>query len=572
MAVLPKVNVVIVGLGAAGGIMAKELATSGLKVVGIEWGPLRRTQDFQWDHDELKYESRQYLLKPIIDEVPMTYRPDATTTAASSGVPWTISSGVGGGSIHYGTWNWRMLPHHFRIKSDTIAKYGANAIPSGTNVVDWPITYNDLAPYYDKVDTELGISGKAGNINGQIQAGGNPFEGPRSKDFPLPPLIQTTGSRIYSQAATALGYKPFPTPVGIISQAYDGRPGCDYCGFCSGYGCHVGAKSSTLVSVIPKAVASNNFEMRTGCRVIRINKSGGKATSVTYLDQAGIEQEQPAGLIIVSNYTWGAVRLLLLSGINANGLVGKYLMSHQYHLTNATFDTTITNTSEGPTGANASVDEFNGDNFDHTGLGFIEGASITSIGGNTHAITGTSSLAPGDFKQVAANQNWGQARKDFMKQYFKRTMGLIAQTPTLPYEANVIDLDPTVKDALGFPVLRVTYTGGDNEKKIGTFIQGKMTAILKQAGASATINGPLLMPPWNNHEVGPCRMGTDPTKSVVNQYLQSWELPNMFIVSGAVFPTYFGYNPTHTIEALSYWAAANINAQAQTGGNLVQYL
>ena len=184
-------------------------------------------------------------------------------------------------------------------------------------------------------------------------------------------------------------------------------------------------------------------------------------------------------------------------------------MSHQYQIVNGIFETTITNPSEGQTGGNATIDEFDGDNFDHTGLGFIEGASITSIGGNTHAIGGTSSLAPGDFKQVAANQNWGQSRKDFLKQYFKRTLGLIAQTPTLPYEANIIDLDPTVTDSIGLPVLRITYTGSANEQAIGNYLQPKMAAILKQAGASSTVNGPLLIPPWNNHEVGPCRMGTD---------------------------------------------------------------
>src|SRR5208283_4720678 len=244
MATLSKVDAVIVGLGAGGGIMAKQLSTAGLKVVGLEWGPLRRTQDLQWDHDELKYEVRNFLLQPIINEVPMTYRATAQTTAVNSGVPWTISSGVGGGTVHYGTWNWRMLPHHFKQYSTNVARYGASSIPAGTSVVDWPIAYADLAPYYDMVDTELGISGKAGNINGTLQTGGNQFEGPRSKDFPLPPLNQTTGSQ-------------------IISQTYNGRPGCNYCGFCSSYGCHVGAKSSTLVTVIPTAVATGNFQMVT---------------------------------------------------------------------------------------------------------------------------------------------------------------------------------------------------------------------------------------------------------------------------------------------------------------------
>jgi gluconate 2-dehydrogenase alpha chain len=478
---------------------------------------------------------------------------------------------VGGGTIHYGTWNWRMLPHHFKILSENTARYGASSIPAGTNIIDWPISYTDLSPYYDKVDTELGISGKAGNINGTIQAGGNPFEGPRSQDFPLPPLVQTTGSRIFQQAATAMGYKPFPTPSGIISQNYNGRPGCDYCGFCSSYGCHIGAKSSTMVSVIPAALASGNLEIRTGGRVIKVNSTGGVATSVTYVDASGAQQEQPASLVILANYTWGVVRLLLMSGLNSSGLVGKYFMSHEYNLVNGLFNE-VTNPSEGQTGANATIDEFNGDNFDHTGLGFIEGASITSLGGNTHAVGGTSSLAPGDFKQVASNQNWGQSYKDFVKQNFRRTMGLIAQLPCLPYEANVLDLDPTVKDSLGLPVLRVTYNGYTNETKAGTFLQDKMTAILKQAGATTTVNGPLLIPPWNNHEVGGCRMGTDPAKSVVNQYLQSWQLPNMFVVSGAVFPTYIGYNPTQTIEALSYWSANYIKTNVKTGGTLAKYL
>lgn len=572
MATLPKVDVLIVGLGAAGCIVAKELSTAGLKVVGIDWGPLRRTSDFMWDHDELKYEERQFLLKPIIDEQPMTYRPDASQTAVDSGVPWTISSGIGGGSIHYGTWNWRMLPHHFKIRSDVIAKYGASALPAGSNIVDWPITYDDLAPYYDKVDTQLGISGMAGNLKGAIQAGGNPFEGPRDIPFPLPPLLQTTGSRIFSQACAALSYKPFPTPSGIISQPYQGRPGCDYCGFCSSYGCHIGAKSSTEISVFPLAVASGNFEYRTSCRAIKINQSGGIATSVTYLDPAGNQQEQPASLIIISNYTWGVVRLLLLSGITHNGLVGKWLMSHEYNIVSGIIPGTVTNPSVGQTGGNSTIDEYNGDNFDHTSLGFIEGASITSVGGNTHAITGTSSLAPGDFKQVGSNATWGQSYKDFIKSNFIHTLDLIAQLSCLPYDANVIDLDPTVKDSIGLPVLRVTYNGYNNEVKASAFLQDKMTAILKQAGATITQNGPYLIPPWNNHEVGPCRMGTDPTISVVSQNLQSWDLPNLFIASGAVFPTYFGYNPTQTIEALAFRLGDFIATQSKSGGSLAKYL
>ena len=136
MATLPKVDVLIVGLGAAGCIAAKELSTAGLKTVGLEWGPLRRTVDFHWNRDELKYSQRQFYLQPIINEQPMTYRTDASQPAVNSGVPWTIYSGVGGGTNHYGTWSWRMEPHHFKIRSDTIAHYGASALPAGTSIVD----------------------------------------------------------------------------------------------------------------------------------------------------------------------------------------------------------------------------------------------------------------------------------------------------------------------------------------------------------------------------------------------------------------------------------------------------
>ncbi len=560
---LPKVDVLIIGLGAAGGIMAKELATAGMKVVGLDLGPFRRTNDFR-DHDELRFAVRQEMLRPKITETPMRLRPN-TDTAEAPFVPWTISVGVGGGTVHYGTWNWRILPHHFRILSDITKRYGASALPPGTSIVDWPITYDDLAPYYDKVDTEIGISGKAGNINGQIQLGGNPFEGPRSKDYPLPPVLQTTAARVFATTAAAMGYKPFPTPVGIISQDYDGRPGCNYCGFCSSYGCHVGAKSSTLVSVIPKAVASGNFEIRTGCRAIKINSDGTTATSVTYIDPAGVQQEQPASLIVLSSYTWEVVRLLLLSGINKNSMVGKYFMAHHYQITTGFFDSAVMNVSEGPTGANGTIDEFNGDNFDHTGLGFIEGASITSIGGNSQAIGGVASVPPG-------TPTWGNDYKTAIKQYFRRRTGLIAQLPAMPYDACFLDLDPSVKDSLGLPVIRITYSGFDNEKKAGTFLQDKMEAILRQMGASKVLRGPTTFPPATNHEVGGARMGDDPAKAVVNRYCQSHELPNLFVCSGAVFPTYFGYNPTHTIEAVSYWAANYIKTQAKGGGTLSQYM
>jgi gluconate 2-dehydrogenase alpha chain len=253
-------------------------------------------------------------------------------------------------------------------------------------------------------------------------------------------------------------------------------------------------------------------------------------------------------------------------------MVGKYIMSHHYQVVAGFFDDTVTNPSVGPVGAATTIDEFNGDNFDHTGLGFIEGASITGGYGNTQAIVGASSLAPANFQGVSGNTQWGTGYKDFLKKYWRRQTSMIAQLPSLPYEANFLDLDPNVKDSLGLPVIRITYDGYDNEKKAGAFLQDKMETILKKMGASAVRHGPTTIPPFNNHEVGPCRMGDDPARSVVNRYLQSHELGNMFVVSGAVFPTYFGYNPTHTIEALGYWSADYIKNQTKGGGSLTKYM
>jgi gluconate 2-dehydrogenase alpha chain len=560
---LPKVDAVVIGLGAGGGVAAKELSTAGLKTVGLDLGPFRHTKDYIY-HDELRFSTRKEMLQPKLSETPMQIRPDAQTPAVPF-LPWTLSVGVGGGSVHYGASNWRMLPHHFQIYSDLTKRYGAGVIPAGTSIVDWPISYSDLAPYYDKVDTEIGISGKAGNINGQIQPGGNPFEGPRSKEFPLPPVLQTRAARIFATTAASMGYKPFPTPVAILSQDYQGRPGCNYCGFCVSYGCHVGAKSSTLVTVIPLGLASGNLEIRTGCRVIKINSDGGAATSVTYIDPAGVQQEQPAGLIILAAYTYEVVRLLLLSGINKSGMVGKYFMAHHYQITTGFFDNQAMNVSEGPTGANTSIDDLDGDNFDHTGLGFIEGGYIKTLGGNTQAIGGVGSVPAG-------TPRWGDSYKAAIKQYFNRTTGLLAHLPALPYDACYLDLDPNVKDALGLPVIRITYRGFDNENKGGTYLQDKMEAVLRQMGASKVSRGPTTFPPSTNHEVGGARMGNDPSKAVVNKYCQSHELPNLFVASGAVCPTYFGYNPTHTIEALSYWACDYIKAQVKSGGALAKYM
>ena len=566
---LPKVDVVIVGCGAAGGVMAKELSTNGMKVVALDRGDFLRTRDCA-QLDELRYKVRGEIQKPILNDTPVQWRPDEETDTI--GLPFVMASGIGGSTRHYTTQHWRMLPHHFKQYSENVERYGASAIPAGSGLVDWPMSYDELAPYYDKVDEEIGTSGKAGNINGTIQTGGNPFEGPRNKDYPMPPLLQSTVARLAKPVMKDLGYDPFPSPSSIATENYKGRPACTYCSFCTSYYCFIGAKGSTNVTVLPIGISSGNLEIRPNVRVTKINKDsdGVKATGVTYLDVDGNQQEQPASLVIVSSYTYENIRLLLQSDINKNGMVGKYFMAHHYPQVLGYFDETATNPSTGPWASCVCMDNFNGDNFDHTGLGFIEGAMIQAMGGDLQAIGGSGAGA-WSIPMPDDTPSFGEGYKQALKKYFNRVATVLPQVPSLPYDANYCDLDPTVKDQIGMPVLRITYNAYENELKAGTYLQNIAENILKEMGVAKIKKVGLFTPPATAHEVGGVRMGTDPAKSVLNKYLQSWELPNMFVVGGAVFPTYFGYNPTHTIEALAYWSSDYIKKEAKTGGLLAKY-
>src|SRR3989441_1707289 len=236
-----KTDVVIVGMGAVGGIIAAELGKAGMKVVGLERGPRLTTADFS-AHDELRYFQRRDL-RPDVKRQPVTWRRNANERA--NPLPrLDYGNQAGGGTVHYGAVSWRFHEDDFRARSHTMERYGAAAIPQDSSLTDWPLTYADLEPHYDRAEYELGVSGKAGNLQGRRIDGGNPFEAPRRREYPLPPLLVDQAGQIFDGAARKLGYHPFSTPRAILSQAYDGRQACTYCGFCQAFGCHIGAKRS----------------------------------------------------------------------------------------------------------------------------------------------------------------------------------------------------------------------------------------------------------------------------------------------------------------------------------------
>jgi gluconate 2-dehydrogenase alpha chain len=569
-----KTDVVIVGAGAAGGILAAELGKAGMKVIGLERGPRLSTADFQ-PQDELRYFQRQDL-RPNMKRDPVTWRPNANARATVVG---GLNNGnqAGGGTVHYGAVSWRFHEDDFRVRSQTIERYGASAIPEDSSVTDWPLSYADLEPFYDRAEYEIGVSGKAGNLQGRKIDGGNVFEAPRHRDYPLPALQVDQSGANMEEAARKLGYHPFSTPRAILSEPYNGRPACTYCGFCQAFGCHVGAKSSILVTKLPEADATGNFKLITSATVHRVNSdNSGRATGVAYYGPDGSDNTIEAEIVILAPFIYDNVRLLLLSktekfpnGLaNSSGHVGKHLMAHIGARAFAAFDDRHVNIYMGPSAQKHTIDDFNADNFDHGGLGFIRGAQISS---------GPASLEGGPIGTAMAMNpppgvpRWGANYRDFFAKYYTRHTAMTGQTENLPYADQTIDLDPNVRDVWGLPAPRLTYDWRrPNERARVEFMQKKLVELGRAMGAAHVWTGPLGPGSPGAHHQGGTRMGSDPKTSVVNRYGQSWDVPNLFILGSSTHPTMSGFNPTLTIQAVAFMSAdAIVNRYRKNPGPLI---
>src|SRR5262249_9534877 len=207
---------------------------------------------------------------PNIKRQPITWRPNANTRANPLPLQ-NYGNQAGGGTVHYGAVSWRLHEDDFRARSHTIASYSASAIPEDSSLVDWPLSYADLERYYDQAEYELGVSGKAGNLQGKKIDGGNVFEASRRRDYPMPPLRWDQGAILFDARPRNLGYPPSAPPRAILPLPYQARPACTYCGYCQAFGCHVGAKSSILVTKLPEADATGNFKLITGAMCHRVN-------------------------------------------------------------------------------------------------------------------------------------------------------------------------------------------------------------------------------------------------------------------------------------------------------------
>ena len=574
MATLPKVDVVTVGAGWTGGILAQQLTAAGMTVVSIEQGPFRHTDpDFQHPHDELRYQVRRDMMVDLSQET-WTWRPNPKAQALPMRQYGSFNpgKGVGGAGIHWAAQHWRFYPTDFQYRSHHVEKYGENRLPVGNRIQDWPVTYDEMEKYYDAVDYDVGISGKAGNLNGQQIPGGNVFEGSRSREYPLPPLASSQAAGIFTQTAANMGYHPFPQPAAILSQGYkdlagNDRGSCLYCGFCTRYGCEVGAKASSMVTHIPAALATGKYELRTDSYVFRINTdANGMATGVSYIDPAGREQEQPADVVIVSAFPLMNTRLLLMSrsathadGIgNDHNLVGK---NYTYQLggggSSGIMKGKRLNQFMANSCASNLIHDFAADNFDHSNLDFIGGVSISVGGGERTPISSVGGMAGGD------GRNWGQGWKDTLREDWDSAIGIGIQGESLPYDDQYLDLDPTYKDRFGLPLLRLTFDWHQNDYNTVRFVSQKMAEIMQNMGAQNIKTQKELQPysiaPYQStHTTGGAIMGTDPSNSVTNKYGQVWDTPNVFVTGASLFPQNACMNPTGTVLALAYLAGDGI--------------
>jgi choline dehydrogenase-like flavoprotein len=539
------VDFAIIGSGSAGGILAKELSTAGFNVVLFEQGPYRRASDFTHDEYSVLVQSELMGGGPAVSG--HTFRHDESDVATSPDQPSIrYAQTVGGSSVHFSANFWRLRPSDFKERS----MLGSIA---GTNFADWPISYEELEPYYTKVDWEIGISGAPG-----------PFDAPRSKPFPMPPLPIKSCGVLMEKGAEALGLHAQDQPHAILSEPFNGRAGCMKCGYCMFYGCEVGAKSSTLASMIPLAEASGHCEIRAESAVFRIETdSNGRASEVLYYDAEGSEQGQLAKAVIVSANGAETARLMLLSAseqhpdglANSSGYVGRNLMFNAHASANAIFEHQL-NEYKGVQASRVIHDFYETDEKrGFYGGGGIDARSLWSATPIFHALLGMPPDVP----------TWGKAFKDAIANNFTRQMTLACATTSLAMDRNNITLDPHNTDQWGRPAIRATYRDHDDDLAMAKFLQDRAMEIIDAAGAEKAWADPIHATDGGEHLLGTARMGDDPATSVVDRYHRSHDVPNLFICDGSSMVTSGRGQPTMTIMALAFRAAEHIKTAANAG-------
>ena len=536
---MKRVNAVVIGAGAAGGVVAKELAVAGLSVVLLERGKWYTANDCR--KDDLRNQRTTLLgnaFGPEDEGNPRVWV-DAKgvphTALASEGGYQNNAACVGGGTLSYGAQAWRYMPQDFRMKST----YGA---PVGSSLEDWPISYDDLEPFYEKAEYEIGISG---------DYSATPFHGPRRRALPMPPVPPGDEFGILEPAAKRLGLHPFHIPMARNSVPYNGRGPCMRCRWCCGFACEVDAKNGSQNTVIPVALGTGNCELRTESMVKEIlTDDRGRARGVAYFDSNGHLQEQLSDLVVVSGCAAESARLLLNSksrlfpdGLgNRHDQVGRNLQGHHYTGAIGYFDFE-TYDDVGP-GASIAISDYN-----HGTPGLVGGGMLANefIRLPIHTIDRLPPNTP----------RWGLKHKQAMRAWHKRSIVIVGPTQQIPSADARVTVDPNVKYKWGLPVVRFSGNVHPHTFDIGEVQANRAEAWLKEAGAIHTsiMAGRPDSVSAGQHQAGTCRMGIDPKASVVNRNCQLHDVDNVFVIDSSVHVTNGGFNPALTIMAIAYFAS-----------------
>ena len=524
-------DVLIIGSGASGLIAAKHLTTAGFDVVCLEQGQPVDHGKFWGDKPEFELMTQKlWHPNPNVRDLESDYPIDTT----ESDVPILMYSGVGGTTILYGAHWQRFMPSDFRVK--TLDGVGE----------DWPISYEDLEPYYDEMDLEIGVSGLGGDT-----------AFPPGKSPPLPPLPIGKMGRKAAEGMNKLGWHWWPAPNSIASRAYNGRNPCALRGTCRN-GCVEGAKASFDLTHLPIAI-KNGLRLVTGARVreVLVNEQG-LATGAIYIDRSGRERRQLARTVMVCCNGVGTPRLLLNSrsnrfpdGLaNSSGLVGSNLMLHPYSTVIGHFEESL-DSWMGPAGQPIQSMQFYETD---ESRGFVRGAKW-------HVLPGGGPLGGPPAPGRPFDEAWGPAFHQNRDRVFGRSFEWGIMAEDLPEESNRIILHPTLTDSDGVPAAKIIYNYSENTKRISTFHLARAKEAMEASGASSvTVRGLMTDRSKHNsgaslmatgHLMGTCRMGNDASRSVVNQWGQAHDVPNLYIFDGSVFVTGAGFNPTGTIAAVA---------------------
>jgi choline dehydrogenase-like flavoprotein len=537
-----QVDLVVIGSGAAGGVMARELSRAGLSVVVLEQGPYRKAAEVS--HDELDISFDHHLA----GDDPQTFRPTASDPAKRQKTPFPpafYAKTVGGSSAHFTANYWRFRPIDFQERSVL------GAIP-GTGLVDWPISYEELEPYYTKVDWEVGVSGAPG-----------PNDPPRSRGYPHPPLPVKSSGVLFERGARKLGFDPYPAPMAILSEPRPGRGSCAHCGSCMGFMCEMNAKSSTLASVIPEAEATGRCEIRAESTVHRIELDDtGRVREVVYYDRDGTVQAQAAKAVVLCANGAETPRLLFMSessrfpqGLaNSSGFVGTHLMFNGNGVAHGQFEEPL-NEFKSVQVTRICTDWYDSD----PKRGFYGGGGMDGRMMYSQPIIFALRGLPPD------TPRWGPEYRRALAHQFNRTMQVATHSTSLPLETNTVTLDDEVVDRFGRPGLRITYKDHPDDLAMVTFLRDRAQEILEAAGATKVWGDPVIEQDVGFHLLGTCRMGDDPRSSVVDRYHRAHDVPNLFICDGSSLVTSGRGQPTMTIQALAFRAAEHIAGFAKRG-------